>query len=163
MPAPFLIPGTAMVDQFKIIKAKKMDTNKIIGEAPESKREIEKKLNRQARNRRYYLKHQGELQEKARDTYYRLREEKSESKELAESDLKVSTEKTETSRKPESREGKVSVAVPVMVAAATVGIAIAVAQHGQEQQPATVAMATPSQDSYPFDMGGGKIIQIKKS
>ena len=147
-----------------------MNTDKIIDEASvgkteasENKREIKKKLNRQARNRRYYLKHQGEIQERARDTYYRLREEKNASKELAESDLKVSAEETETSRKPESRDGKVNVAVPVIVAAATVGIAIAAAQRGQKQQSATVAMAASSQDSYPFDMGGGKIIQIKKS
>ena len=129
--------------------------------ALKDEREAKKKLNRQARNRRYYLKHQSELKKRARDTYYQLREGKDASNESAESDLKISTEETETSRESEHKDGKVSVIVPVMVAAATVGIAIAATQRNQKQQSA--AIVTPDQYTFPFDMGGGRIIQIKKS
>jgi len=133
--------------------------------ASDGEREEKKKLKRQARNHRYYLKHQGELQERARTAYYRLREKESISSEATTSDLKESTEGIKISQESKSKDGTSDVLVPALLALVGTGvafIALTAKQNKGQEQPQQSAPSA-NQNSWPLDMGGGQIIQIKRS
>ena len=153
------------------------------GEAPagEGEKELAAKLKHRERARAYYLRHRDRVREKARNAYYRKREGQNKAEEAAEKSAEVSAEKAERpERTRASGIEKGNWGILALFALLTLAVVAANEfpkwwnqqssatpggqgpKHADSQQGQQNPTASPT-GYHPFDIGGGRIIQVRNS